>query len=111
MNIFDTYLVLDCHPGLGDAEIRTEHRALSRRYHPDRPGGDQEKFVEVQQAFQLIATAKDRATLRTRFQGLGEPCPTCDERGYIRQYKRFQLVSVQPCSTCRRTGYVERARR
>lgn len=63
--MFDPYSVLGLNRGASDEEIKKAYRALSRKYHPDanvnNPNKDQaeEKFKEVQQAYQQIMNEKE----------------------------------------------------
>lgn len=62
----DPYKVLGVAPGATDDEIKKAYRNLSRRYHPDaninNPNKEQaeEKFKEVQQAYDLIMKQKQQ---------------------------------------------------
>lgn len=111
MNPFDAYTTLEAHPGLGDDEIKQRHRDLSRRHHPDKEGGDSERFVQVQQAFALVRTAPVRRLLAARLSGLGELCAECKGRGVVVHRKGYRTIGSTPCEPCRRTGYVERRSR
>ena len=61
----DPYDVLGVSRGASDDEIKKAYRTLSRRYHPDaninNPNKDQaeERFKEVQQAYEAILREKD----------------------------------------------------
>lgn len=110
MNPFEAYTTLEAHPAMGDQEIKQRHRDLSRRYHPDRPGGDGEKFVEVQEAFSLVRTAPVRRLLTARLSGLGDICSECKGRGVVVHRKGYKTLGSTPCEVCRRTGYMERRR-
>ncbi len=62
----DPYKVLGITPGATDEEIKKAYRSLSRKYHPDanvnNPDKEQaeEKFKEVQQAYDLIMKQKQQ---------------------------------------------------
>lgn len=42
-------------------EIKKAHKALARLHHPDRPGGDKEKFIDAQEAFEVLSKVTERA--------------------------------------------------
>jgi len=42
-------------------EIKKAHKAMARKYHPDRPDGDQNKFVAAQEAFEVLSNDEQRA--------------------------------------------------
>ena len=73
----DPYEVLGVSHNASDEEIKRAYRSLSRKYHPDanvnNPNKDQaeEKFKEVQQAYEDIMQQKQRGTSQTSYQGSG----------------------------------------
>jgi hypothetical protein len=42
------------------AQIKAAHRALAKRYHPDAPTGDPQRFLRVQEAYQLLSDPLSR---------------------------------------------------
>ena len=64
----DPYQVLGVSRDASDEEIKKAYRALSRKYHPDanvnNPNKDQaeEKFKQIQQAYQQIMDERQRGT-------------------------------------------------
>lgn len=64
----DPYKVLGVSPNASDEEIKKAYRKLSRMYHPDaninNPNKDraEEKFKDVQQAYEQIIKEKERKT-------------------------------------------------
>ena len=60
----DPYQVLGVSPGASDDEIKKAYRNLSRKYHPDaninnpNKEAEEEKFKEVQQAYDQIMKEK-----------------------------------------------------
>ena len=63
--MYDPYRVLGVSPSASAEEIKKAYRALSRRYHPDanqnNPNKEaaEEKFKEIQQAYQQIMKEKE----------------------------------------------------
>lgn len=66
--MYDPYAVLGIERNATDEEIKKAYRALSRKYHPDaninNPNKEQaeEKFKEIQQAYQQIMYEKEHGT-------------------------------------------------
>jgi molecular chaperone DnaJ len=56
----DFYKVLGLKKDATDDEIKKAYRKLSRKYHPDRPGGDEAKFAEVNEAHDVLANKQER---------------------------------------------------
>lgn len=48
------YDVLGVKPGASQEEIKSAYRRLVKKYHPDMPGGNAKKFMEVQQAYEAV---------------------------------------------------------
>ncbi len=48
------YAVLGANPAESLGEIKVRYRGLARRYHPDRPNGDQRKMQEINAAYKSI---------------------------------------------------------
>ncbi|KAL7701162.1 chaperone protein DNAj [Lotmaria passim] len=48
------YTVLGIKQGAEKAEIKKAYRVMARKYHPDAPGGNDEKFREIQEAYEQI---------------------------------------------------------
>lgn len=50
----DPYETLGLGRDASKAQIKKAHRKMSMELHPDQPGGDGERFREVQEAFELL---------------------------------------------------------
>jgi molecular chaperone DnaJ len=64
MTEVDFYEVLGVTRTAGDEEIKKAYRKLAMKYHPDRNQGDkgaEEKFKEVQRAYEVLSDAQKRA--------------------------------------------------
>lgn len=60
MNKKDYYNVLGIEKGATEDEIKKAFRRLAHKYHPDKEGGDAEKFKEVNEAYQVLSDSKKR---------------------------------------------------
>ena len=47
------YEILEVDPKASDAELRKNYKRLALKYHPDREGGDEDKFKEVNLAYEV----------------------------------------------------------
>ncbi|KPI84725.1 hypothetical protein ABL78_6218 [Leptomonas seymouri] len=48
------YTVLGIKQGADKTQIKKAYRVLARKHHPDAPGGNDEKFREIQEAYEQI---------------------------------------------------------
>jgi len=57
----DYYQILGVSRNASQEEIRKAYRELARKYHPDRAGGDEQKFKEINEAYQVLSDKEKRA--------------------------------------------------
>lgn len=57
----DYYKILGVEKNATADEIKKAFKKAAMQYHPDRPGGDEKKFKEVNEAFQILNDADKRA--------------------------------------------------
>lgn len=57
----DYYQVLGVNKGASKDEIKKAFRKLAHQYHPDKPGGNDAKFKEVNEAYQTLSDDSKRA--------------------------------------------------
>lgn len=57
----DYYGVLGVPKGASKDDIKKAYRKLAHQYHPDKKGGDEAKFKEVNEAYQILGDDQKRA--------------------------------------------------
>ena len=57
----DYYKILGVEKNASDADIKSAFRKLAHQYHPDKNGGDDKKFKEVNEAYQTLSDKNKRA--------------------------------------------------
>ena len=65
------YNILGVAKGASEEEIKKAYRKLAHQYHPDKAGGDEAKFKEINEAYQVLSD-KTRRLQYDRF-GTAEP--------------------------------------
>lgn len=56
----DYYNILGVEKGASQDEIKKAYRKKAHKYHPDKEGGDEEKFKEVNAAYQVLSDEQKR---------------------------------------------------
>ena len=56
----DYYKILGVSRGASDDEIKKAYRKLAHQYHPDKSGGDEKKFKEINEAYQVLSDKQKR---------------------------------------------------
>ncbi len=56
----DYYQILGVSKSAGADEIKAAFRKLAHQHHPDKPGGDEAKFKEANEAYQVLGDAEKR---------------------------------------------------
>jgi molecular chaperone DnaJ len=70
----DYYKILEVEKSASQDEIKKAFRRLALKYHPDKDGGDEKKFKEINEAYQVLSDSKKRAQydqFGTAFDGAG----------------------------------------
>ena len=57
----DYYKILGVEKNASQEEIKKAFHKLAHKFHPDKEGGDEAKFKEVNEAFQVVSNAEKRA--------------------------------------------------
>jgi molecular chaperone DnaJ len=55
------YDILGVSKGASDEEIKKAYRKLAHQHHPDKSGGDEKKFKEINEAYQVLSDKTKRA--------------------------------------------------
>ncbi|MFA5051067.1 MAG: molecular chaperone DnaJ [Patescibacteria group bacterium] len=56
----DYYKTLGVDKGASEDEIKKAYRQAAQKYHPDKPGGNAEKFKEISEAYQTLSDPEKR---------------------------------------------------
>ena len=56
----DYYEVLGVSKGASEDEIKKAFRKLAVKYHPDKAGGDEAKFKEINEAYEVLKDKQKR---------------------------------------------------
>ncbi len=81
----DFYNVLGVTKGASKDEIKKAFRKLAHKYHPDKKGGDESKFKEVNEAYGVLSNDKKRAEYDTygqTFNGGANPYGASSAGGF-----------------------------
>jgi molecular chaperone DnaJ len=54
------YKTLGLNRDASDEEIKTAYRKLAHKYHPDKSGGDEQKFKKINEAYQVLSNKEKR---------------------------------------------------
>lgn len=57
----DYYKLLEVSRNASPDDIKKAFRKLAHKYHPDKEGGDEKKFKEINEAYQILSDEKRRA--------------------------------------------------
>jgi molecular chaperone DnaJ len=57
----DYYNVLGVGKDASDEDIKKAYRKLAHKFHPDKPGGDEARFKEVNEAYQVLSDKEKRS--------------------------------------------------
>ncbi|MCH7492931.1 molecular chaperone DnaJ [Patescibacteria group bacterium] len=69
----DYYEILGVAKGATQDEIKKAFRKLAHQHHPDKKGGDESKFKEINQAYQTLSNTQKRQKYDQFGQAYGQP--------------------------------------
>lgn len=87
----DHYETLGVSKDASKAEIKDAFRKHARKSHPDRPGGDKEKFQREQKAYAVLSDQKTREQYDHTGEG-GSVVPTITQRAFEELAALFSAV-------------------
>lgn len=85
----DYYEILDVARGASDEEIKKAYRRLAQQYHPDKAGGDAEKFKEINEAYQVLSDRQKRV----QYDQFGTTFEQAQARGGFSGFNDFRDFS------------------
>ncbi|MDP1629653.1 MAG: DnaJ domain-containing protein, partial [bacterium] len=57
----DYYKILGVQKNASEEEVKKAYRKLAHQHHPDKSGGDEKKFKEINEAYQVLSNKEKRA--------------------------------------------------
>jgi molecular chaperone DnaJ len=75
--------------GASDEEIKKAYRRLAQQYHPDKAGGNAEKFKEINEAYQVLSDRQKRA----QYDQFGSTFEQAQARGGFGGFNDFRDFS------------------
>ncbi len=61
----DYYKILGLEKGSSKDEVKKAFRKMAAKYHPDKAGGDEEKYKEITEAYSILGDDKKKAEYDT----------------------------------------------
>src|SRR3989337_2228187 len=72
----DYYKILGVNRDTSEEDVKKAYRKLAHKHHPDKSGGDEEKFKEINAAYQVLSDKEKRKQYNTYgqvFEGGAQP--------------------------------------
>jgi curved DNA-binding protein CbpA len=89
----DPHRVLGVPYGAAPAVVLEAYRRLSKLHHPDREGGSEERFMEIQRAYETLrARPAPEASLEERLAALEQEARERAKRGPARDARADSVV-------------------
>ncbi len=84
-DFIDFYELLQISPNAEPQTIQRVYRMLAARYHPDNPvTGDRERFLLLQQAYEVLSDPERRAAYNARYQAQRlQPLPVFEMKEFV----------------------------
>ncbi len=74
----DYYQILGVNKDASQDQIKENYRKLAHKYHPDKAGGDEKKFKEINEAYQVLSNKEKRA----QYDQFGDAFGNMGQGGY-----------------------------
>lgn len=85
----DYYNILGISKDASDDDIKKAYRKLAHKYHPDKSGGDEKKFKEVNEAYQVLSDREKRS----QYDQFGQTFEQAQAGGGFRGFDGFRDFS------------------
>ena len=100
------YQVLGVAPALLLDEIHAHYRRLAIELHPDKQGGDEEKFKAVALAWGVLKNKELRKQYDAKLFLERQACSVCQGAGLRSGFKGKRYEKNVPCQNCSGAGFV-----
>jgi len=74
----DYYQILGVNKDASQEQIKESYRKLAHKYHPDKSGGDEKKFKEINEAYQVLSNKEKRS----QYDQFGDSFSNMGQGGY-----------------------------
>lgn len=85
----DYYDILGVSKDASDDEIKKAYRKLAHKYHPDKRGGDEQKFKQINEAYQVLSDKKKRG----QYDQFGQTFEQAQNQGGFSGFEGFRDFS------------------
>ena len=85
----DYYEILGVSKNASDDEIKKAYRRLAHKYHPDKAGGEEAKFKEINEAYQVLSDKQKRS----HYDQFGTTFEQAQQAGGFRGFNDFRDFS------------------
>lgn len=85
----DYYNILGVSKDASDDEIKKAYRKLAHKHHPDKPGGEEARFKEVNEAYQVLSDREKR----TQYDQYGQTFEQAQAQGGAGGFEGFRDFS------------------
>lgn len=100
------YEVLDMPPGSEAVDLKERYRQLAIKHHPDKKGGDHDKFCGITEAGSILLDTDRRKVYDAKLRLTRVVCPKCDGDGRQFIQMGFTARQARRCPGCKGVGYV-----